>query len=356
MSPYDTFHERAPQPSLKRTIIVWILIVIAGLTFIELLRKDPVSDKASGTPATADTNPAKDNVDEDTRPVIAGKEVVPVPAEDLARPTQAKTTAADQVEPTEKSPKSTPLVKLTPATPAVASSTSNKTMPAVKLTPATPGPNKKSMPATKLTPAQPAPESRLGEIESVPAKKSPATMGEADNKTTPALNLTPAKKIEPARKSIPLIKLTPAKKIEPTKSDEVKAKQDAPHRTVSLRGRVVWLNEALARRYNIETPKDAAEQMLALESDAGTIHPIVEDTRGRAFRLDERLRDRPVEILARRFTGSPLLQVVRLYAVREDGKYELDYWCDICAIQMFQHGPCSCCQGENRLRERKSEE
>lgn len=141
------------------------------------------------------------------------------------------------------------------------------------------------------------------------------------------------------------------------KDVEADGKQPQPvaakHNNVTLRGRIVWLNETLKRRYNIATPEDAAEQMLVLEADNGTIHPIVEDTRGGAFRLDDRLRGRPVEVLARRFIGSPMLQVIRLYAVREDGLYELDYWCDICAIQMFQHGVCDCCQGDNRLRERK---
>ena len=162
-------------------------------------------------------------------------------------------------------------------------------------------------------------------------------------------------------KFLPLTKLTPAKKIVPAETataDKTETKAgstQAKHVSVVLRGRIVWLNEALKRRYNIATPEDAAEQMLILESEQGTIHPIVDDTRGRAFRLDERLRDRPVEILARRYIGSPMLQVIRLYALREDGRYELDYWCDICAIQMFQHGVCDCCQGDNRMRERKVE-
>ncbi|REJ66157.1 MAG: hypothetical protein DWQ31_15845 [Planctomycetota bacterium] len=142
---------------------------------------------------------------------------------------------------------------------------------------------------------------------------------------------------EPDGSVVPAAKLTPAQKFS----------------TITLRGRIVWLNDALLRRFAIATAADAREQMLALETDDGEIHPVVEDTRGHAFRLDPRLRERPVEVLARRHEGSPLIQVIRLYALREDGRYELDYWCDICAIQMFQYGVCDCCQGDNRLRERQ---
>ena len=41
--------------------------------------------------------------------------------------------------------------------------------------------------------------------------------------------------------------------------------------------------------------------------------------------------------------------------VKKDGKFELDYWCDICAIGMYESGPCDCCQEPNRLRERRVE-
>lgn len=128
------------------------------------------------------------------------------------------------------------------------------------------------------------------------------------------------------------------------------------HESLTLKGRVVWLNSLLKDRFGIGTAADAKQQSLALDSTDGNIYPIVEDARGHAFRLDDRLRERPVEVLVRRYDGSPMIQVIRLYAIREDGKYELDYWCDICAIQMFQPGDCSCCQAKNRLRERKVEE
>jgi len=121
--------------------------------------------------------------------------------------------------------------------------------------------------------------------------------------------------------------------------------------TIRLTGKVVWIADALERRYNIRTGPEAAERVLALENDEG-LFPLVEDVRGRAFRKDERLRGIDVELLVRRYEGSPMVQVIRVFALRDGKKYELDYWCDICAIAMFEIKPCECCQGPVRLRER----
>jgi hypothetical protein len=123
--------------------------------------------------------------------------------------------------------------------------------------------------------------------------------------------------------------------------------------TETLRGRVVWMAEALERRFGIQSVPEAAERLLALETAAGELHPLVEDIRGRAFRRDRRLRELPeCEIYVRRFHGSPMIQVIRLYAVEGDQRFELDYWCEICAITMFELKACDCCQGEIELRRR----
>jgi len=124
------------------------------------------------------------------------------------------------------------------------------------------------------------------------------------------------------------------------------------YETVALRGRVVWLAEALKRRYGIQTDDDAAEAMVALETEDGRLYPIAKDARGRAFHKDERIRNINVELLARRFTGSPVIQVIRVYTLHDGHKYELDYWCDVCSISMFELKECECCQGPIRIRER----
>jgi hypothetical protein len=91
-----------------------------------------------------------------------------------------------------------------------------------------------------------------------------------------------------------------------------------------------------------------------LESADGQIYPLAEDIRGRGFRRDKRLREIPVELLVRQYKGSPVVQVIRVFAIRDDGKYELDYWCEVCAIAQFELKPCGCCQDLIELRARKT--
>ena len=124
------------------------------------------------------------------------------------------------------------------------------------------------------------------------------------------------------------------------------------YRTQAMRGRVVWLNEALKRRYGIGTVPEAAQRVLALETAQGQLLPIVEDIRGRAFRKDPRLRKMAVELLVRQYAGSPQLQIIRVYAHEKGKKVQVDYWCEICAIAMYELKACDCCQGPIDLRRR----
>jgi hypothetical protein len=90
-----------------------------------------------------------------------------------------------------------------------------------------------------------------------------------------------------------------------------------------------------------------------LQTKSGELIPLWEDVRGRAFRRDERLRKMEVELLVRRYQGSPVVQVIRVFEVAEGGLYEVDYWCEICAIAMYELKECECCQGPIELRKRK---
>ena len=130
------------------------------------------------------------------------------------------------------------------------------------------------------------------------------------------------------------------------------AKAKPAYRTESLRGRVVWQADALKERFGVETDADALHAVAALATSDGQLLPIVKDFRGRGFYIDPRLHEFDLELLVRRFAGSPAVQVVRVYALHDDGKYELDYWCDVCSIPMYELKECECCQGPIRIRER----
>ncbi len=138
----------------------------------------------------------------------------------------------------------------------------------------------------------------------------------------------------------------------PAASSPAVSRDKAASSNEVLRGKVVWLAEALKAEFGISTVSEAAENSLAILTHDRQLVPIVENLRGRAFRKDKRLREMEVEILVRRYKRQPLVQILRLYQVQGDQRYEIDYWCDICAIVMYESGPCACCQDDNRLRKR----
>ena len=147
-----------------------------------------------------------------------------------------------------------------------------------------------------------------------------------------------------------------------THKDDAKAESSSdfaasePHfKTTKLHGRVVFLGDALKRRFGITVMPDAVNRILAVESKAGKLTPLVEDLRGRAFRTDERLRRMDLELLARQYEDVPFVQVIQVYEVTGQDKFAVDYWCDICSIVMYEMGSCACCQDDNRLRKRKVE-
>ena len=127
----------------------------------------------------------------------------------------------------------------------------------------------------------------------------------------------------------------------------------AAFETEVLKGRVVFLAQALDRKFGIKSSPDALERVLAVETGRGELVPLVEDVRGRAFRADKRLRQMDLELTVRRYAGSPAVQVIRVCELATDGKYEVDYWCEVCSIVMFELKECECCQAPNELRKRK---
>jgi hypothetical protein len=129
--------------------------------------------------------------------------------------------------------------------------------------------------------------------------------------------------------------------------DKTDADADVPRRL--YRGKVVLAQDALKKR-GVKVADEMKEQAV-LETLDGDLIPIAADWRGRAFFQDKRLRDRRVDLVGYQRPGIPWLQVLIVYAVNEKGEREvMDYWCDICAIPMYEIKDCECCQGPIRLR------
>ncbi len=117
-----------------------------------------------------------------------------------------------------------------------------------------------------------------------------------------------------------------------------------------LRGQVLPLGQALRRIGAAAGDEDQAAGQMVLLDARGHIHPLLKDARGRGFWKDRRLRGVPLELLVRRRAQSPYVQVIRVFLLKDGKRLEADYWCDICAIVMFELKECECCQGPIRLR------
>jgi hypothetical protein len=127
----------------------------------------------------------------------------------------------------------------------------------------------------------------------------------------------------------------------------------SPYVTEVAVGKVVFLAEAMEQATGARAVPEARQRVLALQTSAGNYIPLLEDVRGRAFRTDQRLRQMQVKLWLRRYAGFPLAQILRVVEVTPDGEFEIDYWCDVCAIALFEQKECDCCQGPVVLRRRK---
>lgn len=146
----------------------------------------------------------------------------------------------------------------------------------------------------------------------------------------------------------------PAPKVESNADSDSAERAEEPEREI-LSGKVVLLSEALKAR-KIKSYAEEIKGQVVLVTENGELFPIVSDWRGRAFYQDERLRDRPVELVVNRHRGVPWLQVLSIYLRDEDGVRSIfDYWCDVCSIPMYEIKECECCQGPIRLRLRPQE-
>jgi len=139
---------------------------------------------------------------------------------------------------------------------------------------------------------------------------------------------------------------------EPEPAGQQKPAPGAHFELVYQRGHVVFLADVLKEKYGIKSVPESRQQVLALQSKDGSLVPLVEDLRGRSFRRDKRLREMEVVLMARKYQGLPMLQVIRVYRVDRKKVFEVDYWCEICAIAMYELKACDCCQGEIELRQR----
>lgn len=123
------------------------------------------------------------------------------------------------------------------------------------------------------------------------------------------------------------------------------------HETVTRTGKVILLVDLLKDK-GIATDSDSISRQVVLVEADGSVTPLLSDEASRAFFLDDRLRGRKAELVARKFAGLPYLQLVS-FKIEDDGRLRIpEYWCDVCSISVRYPQTCPCCQGPMELRMR----
>jgi hypothetical protein len=118
---------------------------------------------------------------------------------------------------------------------------------------------------------------------------------------------------------------------------------------VAKQGEAVELTDVLKATALDADTEPIARQVVLREPD-GTITPLLSDEASRALFLDKRLRNRPLQVHARRYPGLPYLQVLTMQ-VNEQGQWRTpEYFCEVCTISVRYPQICPCCQGPMVLR------
>ena len=139
-------------------------------------------------------------------------------------------------------------------------------------------------------------------------------------------------------------------------SAQDRTKPSGEAQTVSLRGKVVCLTEELEKLYQIVPDCDTRGHVYTLKTAEGKFYPFLPVDTAAAIWMDERFRQRELQVTARIFPATDFIEVIRLQSWRNDKLYDLYYFCDICNIAAHKPGPCVCCREPVEFRETPAED
>jgi hypothetical protein len=123
-------------------------------------------------------------------------------------------------------------------------------------------------------------------------------------------------------------------------------------KTVAVRGNIICLTEELARLYEVIPDCDDRGHLYAVRTAAGETYPLLPVDAAAAVWMDERYRQRELNVVARIFPQGPHLEVIKYQSFKDGQLHDLDYFCDVCKISTHKPGPCECCQDPVVFRER----
>jgi hypothetical protein len=122
-------------------------------------------------------------------------------------------------------------------------------------------------------------------------------------------------------------------------------------RDASLRGRVVCLTEELDKLYNVLPECDKRGHVYSLKTSDGKLHPFLPTDTSAAVWMDERYRQRDLQIAVRLFPQTSFIEVIKFQSWKDGKLHDLYYYCDVCAITSNKPGACECCQEPVEFRE-----
>lgn len=117
-------------------------------------------------------------------------------------------------------------------------------------------------------------------------------------------------------------------------------------REVTLQGKLVALQDELARKYGAKA-NPAAEKQWAIALPDGHYYTFL-DTPDYRKLVAARPESRAVEVKARLFPRSQILEVLSYQSLAAE-QVKRRYYCSVCAIYADDFGPCACCGRELEL-------
>jgi hypothetical protein len=125
---------------------------------------------------------------------------------------------------------------------------------------------------------------------------------------------------------------------------------------ITVRGRIVCLTEELQKLYQVLPDCATRGHVYTLKTGTGQYYPLLPTDSAAAVWLDERYRQRELQVVARRFPPNEFIEVIKYQAWRDGKLYDLEYHCVVCNISVHKPGPCECCQDPVEFREVPAQE
>ncbi len=127
-----------------------------------------------------------------------------------------------------------------------------------------------------------------------------------------------------------------------TKRDSAEPSAARP-KEVRLKGHVVCLTEALGKAYEVEIPTDH-EHLYGFKTTDGHYYTLLRNRFSEPLFVEKSLRQKKLALTGKVLPKSDVLTVQKIQSIHHGKLHDVYYYCDVCAIEAVEPGPCMCCQ------------